>query len=44
MIVTSSRGAENFSVTLDLGFRDDFGVSRDSVFINDFDSDVVHGR
>ena len=28
-------GIEDFSVTLDLGFGDDFGVSRDSVFIND---------
>ena len=35
MILILSRGAKDFSVTLDLGFRDAFGVSRDSVFIND---------
>ena len=28
-------GAEDFSVTMDLGSRDDFGVSRYSVFVND---------
>ena len=29
------QGVEYFRVTLDLGFGDDFGVSRDSVFVND---------
>ena len=28
-------GPEDLSVTLDLGSGDDFGVSRDSVFVND---------
>ena len=28
-------GAEDFSVTPDMGFGDDYGVSRDAVWIND---------
>ena len=28
-------GAEDFSVTFDLGSRDDYGVCKDSVFVND---------
>ena len=28
-------GPEDFSVTLDLGSEDNFGVSRDSVSVND---------
>ena len=28
-------GAKDFSVTLDLGFGDDYGVFRDAVFVND---------
>ena len=35
MILTMSMCDEDFSVTLDLGFGDDFRVSRDSVFVND---------
>ena len=35
MSLTSSIGAEDFSVTVDLGSGDDFWVSRDSVFVSD---------
>ena len=35
MILTMSMCDEDFSVTLDLCFGDDFKVSRDSVFVND---------
>ena len=35
MFLTMSMCAEDFSVTSDLGFGDDFRVSRDSVFVND---------
>ena len=33
--MTSSMGTEDFNVTLDLGYGDDYGVSRDVVFVND---------
>ena len=35
MILTKSIGAEDFSVTVDLGSGDDFWVSRDAVFVFD---------
>ena len=35
-------GAEDFSVTLDLGSGDDYRVSRDAVFVNDLLFYVVH--
>ena len=44
MILTSSTGVEDFSVTVDLGFGDDSWVLSDSVFVNVCNSDVVHGR
>ena len=44
MILTSSMGAVDFSVTLDLGSGDDFWCSGDLVFVNDYDSDLVHRR
>ena len=44
MILASSMGTADLSLTVDLGLGDDFRVSSDSVFAMICNFDVVHRR